>query len=307
MAEDFVASYGLDTRPFMRRLADANAIARAHYSEQAKGIKKLHEDIVKPFANPRTMIGIGLGIAAAGVAYLTKATIDYTKKNSEVEGSYKRIASVIDGIHTRIGRIGGMTLQALAPINAAESSLLNIDKVLFNIPGALGSYVRASQFYGQRQEEEDIAKSAGVTAESLKRQLLQTSDDPYAKMLAAKMAASEALDKRTKDLQKTREILERSGRQAKADQLGILSQLIYEEELAKANMIGKAKPESRAARAVASGFSTAQAIGANLGIRTTKDRQEQLHMKTNERLEKILNYLDHIEENTKDSVARYAP
>lgn len=104
MAEDFVATYGLDTRPFAKKLADTRTLAETAHREMQKGIRKAQEDFVKPFVNVRSLaLTVGAGIA--GAFYVaTKGMQEYAKSNDYAAEKLTRLSRLKQKFFEDVGR-----------------------------------------------------------------------------------------------------------------------------------------------------------------------------------------------------------
>lgn len=130
MAEDFVATYGLDTRPFAKQLTSAGSLADAWHRERQKGIRKTQEDFVKPFANIRSLsLSVGAGIA--GAFYLAaKGVQEYAKVNDYAAERLTRLSRLKEKFYQDIGRNVSSLVsdEDLSRLEKAERILFNPNK-----------------------------------------------------------------------------------------------------------------------------------------------------------------------------------
>lgn len=313
MAEDFVATYGLDTRPFIRRLFDTKAIANASAKEMNKGINKFHENLVSPFTNMRSIAGGAFAAVAAGIGLATAAMREYSKHSDVALGQTRAIGTLWEVTANRIGRVASSALSSVAPELSSSANVRAMGSIWDGIAGSgvLGEFLKENTREGRRAERAKLGKVFGDAKFELAKQMLGLYKDPDAKRALSLEAADRERTRRFESLRDLSERLTFTGMGDQSSELWKLHDMLYEEQVRaidrdfKEQISGAKKSGAFSGRSISSGLATAQLIGANLGVNRAEAKTEKFQGDMTKGLRDVLGVLGRIDRNTEDGGATY--
>lgn len=312
MAEDFVATYGLDTRPFAKRLVDSKSLAEVANAEMVKGIKKTQEEFVKPFVNIQSMArlsGIAIG---ASVAIAAKGFSDLAEKNSYVNRQLMQTKEIGKDLFSAIGENVSLAINQfdVASIKLGDMYRKWSDMVQDTLNG--GTYGEAAkarsalQEQGKQDQRMALLMDARSKRDAYSLQLFGMFNDPRAKFEADKLKANLELQERDRSLAKLRST---PGLSSVGDILAVLSQAIYNQAIVTANdqfsSVGVEKSKKEVARTIAAGMATDATISSAFGVDRRGKKDEQFQNITSKNFESALRLLNRIEKNTQENGASF--